>query len=337
MKTMSHKFRGIASIFLAFLVLLGIAGQIANNWAGKVNELLGVSESTIKRSANAEDYAYQSDFVNPSDLIQAEIGLNTRMAAEGTVALKGAPAIEGTKVTLLGMRSGERMQFGGSMGELIDKSNVVLLSDALAQSGFSVNPDMVEFYKRMDGDYAPSRTAGGNVVNDYEDQGAEINEVPVSEYDAGLIGDFTDAAIIVLGRDAGESACFYPGRNGLADPDEFSQSPTGNILGLSDDERDLIHWAEAQGFGKVDDVVRVGAIKRQPQPAGGHIHLHLCHACHPQQGLADFLAALLAVVLAHTELAGQIAIGTAVFPHGRSPAPSRSASSASVASRICSE
>ena len=251
MKTMSHKYRGIASIFLAFLVLLGIAGQIANNWAGKVNELLGVSESTIKRSANAEDYAYQSDFDNPSDLIQAEIGLNTRMAAEGTVALKGLPRIEGTKVTLLGMRSGERMQFGGSMGELIDKSNVVLLADALAQSGFSVNPDMVEFYKQKDADYAPSRASGGNVVSDYEDQGAEINEVPASEYDAALIGDYTDAAIIVLGRDAGESACFYPGRNGLANPDEFSQSPTGNILGLSDDERDLIRWAEDQDFGKV--------------------------------------------------------------------------------------
>lgn len=53
------------------------------------------------------------------------------------------------------------------------------------------------------------------MVFDYEEQGSEINEVPASLLDAGRIGDYTDAAIIVLGRDAGESACFYPGAKGM--------------------------------------------------------------------------------------------------------------------------
>ena len=50
MKKKSHVFRGVASIFLALMVILGIVGQVANNWAGKVNELLGVSDATIERS-----------------------------------------------------------------------------------------------------------------------------------------------------------------------------------------------------------------------------------------------------------------------------------------------
>ncbi len=251
MKKKSHLFRGAASIFLALLLVFGIAGEIAGNWAGKVNELLGVSESTIKRSENPEDYRFTSDYSDPSDLIQAEIGLNTRLAAEGSVVLKGVPKLDGTKVSLFGMRSGEKMQFGGSMGELTDASNTVTLADAMADNGFSVNPDMVQFYKNMAADYGPTRASGGNVVNSYEDQGAEINEVPIDEYDASEVGEYTDAAIVVFGRDAGESCCFYPGINGPADPDEFTNSPTGNILGLSNDERDLLNWVKNQGFGKI--------------------------------------------------------------------------------------
>lgn len=251
MKTRSHVFRGVAGIFLALLVILQIAAQVANSWAVKVNELLGVSGSTIERSTDPEDHRYLSDFQSPSDLIQAEIGLNTRLAAEGSVVLKGTPAIDGTQVTLFGMRSGEKMQFGGSMGELIDASNVVTLADAMAANGFSVNPDMVQFYKNLAADYAPSRSSGGNVVNSYEGQGSAVGEVPVTQYNASDIGSYTDAAVVVLGRDAGESSCFYPGLNGLADPSEFTNSPTGNILSLSNDERDLIAYVKGQGFGKI--------------------------------------------------------------------------------------
>lgn len=143
------------------------------------------------------------------------------------------------------------MQFGGSMGELIDASNIVLLADAMADRGFSVNPEMVKFYEDKAADYAPTRASGGNVVMDYVDQGAKIGEVPVSEYDAALLGDYKDAAVIVLGRDAGESCCFYPGANGLLEPEEFTGSPTGNIFSLSNEERDLINWTKEQGFGRI--------------------------------------------------------------------------------------
>lgn len=251
MKTKSHVFRGAAGILLALLVILQIVAQVATSWAGKVNELLGVSESTIQRSDDPADYRFLSDFQTPSDLIQGEIGLNTRLAAEGSVVLKGTPALGGTNVTLFGMRSGENMQFGGSMGELTDASNVVTLAEAMTANGFSVNPDMVQFYKDMAADYAPVRASGGNVVNSYEDQGTTVNEVPVSEYDAGALSGYTDAAVVVFGRDAGESCCFYPGINGLEDPAEFSGSPTGNILSLSNAERDLLNWVKGQGFGKL--------------------------------------------------------------------------------------
>ncbi len=260
----SAVFRGLAGIFLALLVIFGTVYNVAEAWSGKVNELLGLDTSTIKRSLNEEDYPFKSDYATADDLFNAEIAYAARMQAEGTVSLKGTPAIEGTKVTLFGMRSGSKMQFGGSMGEIIDAGRTVTLGDALADRGFEVNPQMLQFYKDMEADYTPLKSPGGNIVFSYydeekdESQGAQIAEVPVSEYDESLVDDYTDAAIIVLGRDCGESACFYPGENGLAEPEEFSDSPTGNIFSLSDDERDLVNWVKDQDFDKI--IVLLNAI-----------------------------------------------------------------------------
>ena len=254
----SRLFRGLASVFLAVAIVFSVTWSVATAWASKVDELLGTSATGIERSTNPEDYRFRSDFENPADLIAAEIGYATRVGAEGSVALKGIPALAGTNVTLFGMRSGRKMQFGGTMGELVDASNVVTLSEALQSRGFSVNPEMEQFYVDMETDYAPVRSSGGNVVSSYEDQGSEINEIPVSAYDAAKLSGYQDAAIVVFGRDAGESACFYPGLNGLAKPEEFTNSPTGNIFSLSNEERDLLKWVEGQGFSKIVVLINAG-------------------------------------------------------------------------------
>ncbi len=257
-KKRSHFFRGMASVFLAFSIISATAYGIAGNWEGKVNELLGTETATIQRSLEEKDYPFRSDYESAEDLVKAEIAYATRLQAEGTVSLKGTPVVEGERITLLGMRSGAKMQFGGSMGELIDASNIVTLAQALEDRGFAVNPEFVQFYKDMEADYAPVKTPGGNVVSDYEEQGTEIKEVPVSKYDASKVGDYKDAAVIVLGRDAGESCCFYPGENGILNADEFSQSPTGNIFSLSNDERDMVNWAKEQGFSKIIVMINAG-------------------------------------------------------------------------------
>ena len=250
-KKRSHIFRGLASIFLAFTVLFGTVMSVALSWEGRVNELLGVADDTFARSQDPDDYYYKSDYEDPADLIKAEIALNTRMEAEGAVALKGTPAVDGNGVTLFGMRS-QAMQYGGSMGSLVETKQAVSLDDALEESGFSVNPDMVSFYKDMEKTYAPTKAAGGNCTDTNE--GTTVNEVPVKEYFAispDSMEGYKDAAVVVLGRDAGEGACFYPGEEGISDPEEFSNSPTGNILSLSNAERALINYVENQGFKKV--------------------------------------------------------------------------------------
>ena len=102
-KQKSHVFRGLASIFLAILVMFHVVAGVANAWSGKVNELLGITEKGIERSTDPADYRYHSDYAAAAELISAEIDLNTRLAAEGSVVLKGSPALGGKNITLFGM------------------------------------------------------------------------------------------------------------------------------------------------------------------------------------------------------------------------------------------
>ncbi len=244
-------YRGLTALFIALAVLVGSVRSVALSWTAKVNELMGVSGSSVTRSTEKEDYIYPSDYDEAADLVSAEIGIATRIEEEGAVLLKGDAAVSGTNITLFGMRSHD-MQYGGTMGGLTSLKETVSFEDALAQKGFSVNPTMIEFYESMEANYTPGNAAGVAISD--TNTGTTVNEVPVSEYTStqeSSYSDYSDAAVIVLGRDSSEGADYYPGEDGIANPDEFSESLTGNILGLSDDERDLINYVTEQGFSKV--------------------------------------------------------------------------------------
>lgn len=252
-------FRGLTGIFAAMLVLTGSIRTVAFAWEDKVNELLGISSEGVERSRNPEDYIYPSDYSTPEELVEAEIGLATRIQAEGTVLLKGTAGTEGTNVTLFGMRS-SKMQYGGTMGGRVSEKQCVSLADALTEYGFNVNPVMEQFYSDMAQTYTPGEASGGTSVD--ANTGTTVNEVPVSEYtqtQTDSFPEYKDAAIIVLGRDSSEGSDYYPGEQGIANAAEFSESPTGNILGLSNDERDLISYVKAQNFGKIIVLINSGS------------------------------------------------------------------------------
>lgn len=251
MKKKSHIFRGLASITLAIAMITVMVMSVAMSWQGRVNELLGVSVAEVELSKNPEDYYFQSDYDNPADLINAEIALNTRLEAEGAVVMKGMPDVGGTNVSIFGMRS-QAMQYGGTMGSLIEGSQAVRLADAMEKYGFSVNPELVSFYEKLEAEYKPGGAASGNCVD--ANVGTTVNEVPAKEYlnlSTDTFQEYGDAAIVVLGRDAGEGGAYYPGKEGIANQDEFSNSPTGNILSLSNDERAMLNFVKDQGFKKI--------------------------------------------------------------------------------------
>lgn len=257
------RWRGLTGVSLAGVVFLSSLMAVAAPWQANINGALGIDANSIERSQNPEDYRFLSDYQDPNDLIQAEIALNTRMSAEGSVLLKGNPVVGGSqKVTLFGMRS-EKMQYGGTMGAVVSSTQAVSLAEALTENGFSVNPTMTDFYQSLADTYTPGTMPNANCVN--ENGGFRVNEVPISEYGEDLkasYAEYQDAAIIVLGRDATEGSDYYPGEDGqlsqaeaeaqqLSYTPEFTQSSTGNVLSLSDNERDLIEYVKQQGFEKI--------------------------------------------------------------------------------------
>lgn len=314
-KSKPYIFRGLTGIFSALLVLTGSIRTVAFDWENRVNELLGVSGEGVERSMDAADYVYPADYDTAAELVEAEKGLATRIQAEGTVLLKGNAVAGGTNVTLFGMRS-HKMQYGGTMGGKVSEKQCVSLADALTESGFNVNPVMQQFYMDMAQTYTPGNAAGAANVD--VNTGATVNEMPVNEYkqaQADSYGEYRDAAIIVLGRDSSEGSDYYPGAEGIADADEFSDSTTGNILGLSDDERDLISYVESQDFQKIIVLINSGsAMELEELDADENVDTIMWignPGCYGTYGIAQILSG---DVLPSGHLADTYAVNSALSP-----------------------
>lgn len=314
-KSRTPLFRGLTGVFAALLVLTGSIRTVAFDWEDRVNELLGISSEGVERSQNPDDYVYPSDYETAEELVNAEIGLAARIQAEGTVLLKGTAEAGGTNVTLFGMRS-SKMQYGGTMGGKVSEKQCVSLADALTESGFNVNPVMQQFYTDMAQTYTPGNAAGAANVD--TNTGTAVNEVPVSEYtqtQADSYAEYSDAAIVVLGRDSSEGSDYYPGAEGIANADEFSESPTGNILGLSNDERDLISYVESQGFGKVIVLINSGsAMELEELDADENVDTIMWignPGCYGTYGIAQILSG---EVLPSGHLSDTYAVNSALSP-----------------------
>lgn len=244
-------FRGLTSLFLVILLVFAMSYRIADAYRTTLDGFLGtVSSKLVSEGAEEDLYAYASDYANAEELVSAHIRLNERIQEEGTVLLKnenGALPLsaEGKiRVTLFGMRS-HMPQYSGSVGAAVNKNQAVGLEAALNQRGFEVNPDMVAFYTGLEQEYAPERAWSSAATGSFK--GSSVHEVPQSEYEnapAETYSLYGDAAIIVLGRDASESADYFPGEKGLSDPEEFEEGD--NILSLSKDERALVEYVKNQ-------------------------------------------------------------------------------------------
>ena len=238
-------FRGLTSVFTCIFVTGAVATVYATGtYQGKVDELLGTNSGAVEHSADIADYKYQSDYDSVQTLMDAGMALNERIEEEGAVLLKGTPediVVGGKKaVTLFGIHS-LKLQYNSAIGGVTNTSLAVKLDKALTQKGFQVNQKMIEFYQNKAADYNTQKTTS-------------VNEVKMSDYqeiEAGSYDGYSDAAVVVLGRVCSEAYTYLPGSTGIENPDEFSKSTTGNILGLSDDEKDLIEYVKQQGFSKI--------------------------------------------------------------------------------------
>ena len=176
-----------------------------------------------------------------------------QIAEEGMVLLENdgiLPISDPSNINLFGWSSVNPAYGGTGSGGLNDLYEKVSLIDSLADAGFNVNQDLVDFYNEFSAERAEMSLSTQNWT---------LTEAPASEYSDELMQsakDFSDTAVIVLSRVAGE------GHNDMPkDVTQASYDNTANgyedfaagehYLQLSQTEKDLVDLV----CGNFDNVI----------------------------------------------------------------------------------
>lgn len=195
--------------------------------------------------------------------------ISIRQAQESVVLLKNTsnalPIAQNAKITLLGARS-YAPQYGGHAASIPDAKSTEgnQIFEAFAARGFQINPSMLQTYKNYFSTltWATSRPSGNqphyanmntytNIVEFNRDELAQLNPNYASEFST-----YKDAAIVVLGRPSQEGGSgFRPSTTGMSASTAtyltgMTDTETDNILGISNEERDILNLAKAN-FSKV--------------------------------------------------------------------------------------
>ena len=169
-------------------------------------------------------------------------GVASQIAEEGMVLLENdgiLPISDPSNINLFGWSSVNPAYGGTGSGGLNELYERVSLIDSLTNAGFNVNQDLVDFYNEFSAERAEMSLSTQNWT---------LTEAPASEYSDELMQsakDFSDIAVIVLSRVAGEGHNDMPG-----DVTEASYDNTANgyedfeagehYLQLSQTEEDLV-------------------------------------------------------------------------------------------------
>ena len=196
--------------------------------------LTGQKQVTTGQSLTVEQAADQSRAM-AQELVQ-----------EGAVLLKdqnnALPLAEGSAVNLFGYGSVDPI-YGGSGSGASDTSSNVDLVTGLTNAGFSVNQELVDFYKKS----GVSRAA----QKGFEGSNFTPAEVPAAQYTDALLQNakaFSDVAIVTISRVGGEGGDLPQDMYAAG----YSKTDDGrHYLELTQDEEDLLALIKAQGFGKV--------------------------------------------------------------------------------------
>ncbi|OZG64254.1 glycoside hydrolase family 3 protein [Bifidobacterium eulemuris] len=275
MSRKTNVWRGFTTITASLLALSVGVATVCESWKESLDQNLGTTSSSIETSDKtaSDTYTYTSDYTTTDELVQAHEELNEQLSEEGSVLLKNngtLPLGSGDKVTLFGAAS-HYPYYGPEFGGSVDEENAVSLEQALTDGGFEVNPTMTALYETL-GNITDGKDEQGNDIYPYR-PGAltstfigpvpgqyAVGEPPLSAYEENAAGyqdsfaEYSDAAIVVLGRSASEAADYLPGDDGLAEGESGE-----NALALNDEERAMIDLA-CQNFDKV--VVLINSVNQ---------------------------------------------------------------------------
>ena len=257
----------LAAVMSAVNIAANIYEDILYSYVGRGT----ASKHYPSGSENWDTNYYEAESVNEQEAHQKGADVTRKIAEEGVVLLKNKndclplttskspnPSKD-KKITLLGRRSVNTV-FSGSGSGAINSSFCTTLETALEDGGYSINEDVLQIYKDHLNDVKVQKI----VMDNPDGASYQIGEFPHDQYFSDYtsrdsFGGYTDAAIVVLGRQGGEGYDFTedmkePYNSAKKDLYSKSDSQYGyydenytkgqNQLQLNKDEKDLIEMAK---------------------------------------------------------------------------------------------
>lgn len=248
-------------------VVANVALTVAGGW---VASQLGTGTYTFtnsEESASWDTEYYKSDFSSIDEVDEAAKALVEEISGAGIVLAKneaGAlPIAAGAKVTMLGRAAADPV-FGGSGSGSVDTNSAVTARAGLENAGFEVNDQVFSTIEA----FAAENPRGYIEMDNPGASTYDIGELPVADYEAqqATFADYSDAAVVYIGRPGGE------GGDLTRDMSEWDDNaePGQHQLELNKDEKDLIALAKSS-FDTVVVVVNasttmeMGALQDDPE------------------------------------------------------------------------
>jgi beta-glucosidase len=246
-KPMSNKkYLGIWVPVLAVVTLVAVVANVAlvvaGGWVASQFGSGTYEFTNAEASADWDTEYYSSDFASTDDVDAAAKALVEEISGAGIVLAKNEatalPLAAGAKVTMLGRAAADPV-YGGAGSGSVDTTTAINARQGLENAGFEVN-DAV--YTAIES-FAAENTRGHIEMDRPDISTYNIGEMPVDGYEAqqSTFADYSDAAIIYLGRPGGEGGDLTQDMTGSDDNAE----PGQHQLELNKDEKDLVALAEA--------------------------------------------------------------------------------------------
>ena len=260
MRKLAKLWEGLTAVFAALLTLVLIGTSIANSYVGTINDALNVQTSIVIPNPDAEniDTQYYKTSFGDGQFNEENLKLldefvkqqNEDEMREGAALLyneNGAlPLAANAKVSLFGLAAAHPVWQGASAGTRIGtggETAKVELIPALEAEGFSVNMDI---YNALAAQPTAGEDNGSNGARSSVATGAgEFGGEFYSELMAD-VGEYTDAAIVVLSRIGAEGTDLD-----MTDTDD--DGDTISALALHSNEREMLRIV-SEKFGK-DNVI----------------------------------------------------------------------------------
>lgn len=245
-------FRGLSCVMSFMLIICILASAILEDNRTMVDQTFQTVSQKVVSEENGEGYTAfvpDDDFLTngildmaKDEAVHKELG--ARIGEEGSVLLKNdnaaLPLSSNAKVTVFGYRGYLSLGAGWS-------NNGTPVVNGLEAAGLAVNPTVKEIYSTLGLRAANPGWASNKTYDFVYDPGeaapSKLKETNASYEDS--LKEYSDAAIVVLGRGNGEGADYKPGVEGVAEG-----VGSRNALALSTNERELMNFV-TEKFDKV--------------------------------------------------------------------------------------